>query len=200
MTDTIGRLMIHNIRKATGMTWLRRYLARMADRQKKLERSKSKQVLGLGEDGYMKTQRVNIKNVTDPFGTLARVEAGGMKRHRYATGWVAAACGVALSGLLPAWGQAESTSAPIPAADFCGAKTIMTSAEQLRELPPANTSEELLQLLRTLHDNFLLLDPGFIEDTNLLRLFGPGEVQPRKPINKWDKATRKDFAFFRMTL
>lgn len=68
----------------------------------------------------------------------------------------------------------------------------MLSAEQLRELAPATTPAELLQLLRKFHDKFLLLDPGFIEDANLLRLFGPGEVRLGAPIKR-DIATRKMF-------
>ena len=63
----------------------------------------------------------------------------------------------------------------------------MTPAERIRQLVPAKSPEQLMQLLRQLHDHFLLLDSSFIEDDNLMRLFGPGEVKQEWPYGKNDE-------------
>ena len=69
----------------------------------------------------------------------------------------------------------------------------MNTSEQIKQLTPARTPVELLQLLRKLHDNYLLLDPGFMEDANVLRLFGPGTVKQVWPYGKQDEITWKNF-------
>jgi hypothetical protein len=111
-----------------------------------------------------------------------------MKRFRL-SGYVMMGC--AALGCAQAWAESSLSSAA-PVIQVCGEKTNMTSAEQIQQLSAAKTPAELLQLFRKLHDNFLLLGPSFIEDANLIRLFGPGEVVLDKP-SKWDVATRKKF-------
>ena len=53
----------------------------------------------------------------------------------------------------------------------------LTLAEQIKQLKPATNYIELMQLLRTIHEKGLLIDPSFIEDDNIHRLFGEGKIE-----------------------
>lgn len=53
----------------------------------------------------------------------------------------------------------------------------MTKAEQIKQLKPATNYIELMQLLRVIHEQGLLIDLAFIEDDNIHRLFGSGEIR-----------------------
>lgn len=50
----------------------------------------------------------------------------------------------------------------------------------IEAIPPSSTSSEMLQRLRAIHNNFLLLSPRFILDSNIKRIFG---APPNK--EKW---------------
>jgi len=52
---------------------------------------------------------------------------------------------------------------------FCDGKHIDALIE---DVPPSGTQSEMLQRLRAIHDNFLLLSPRFILDSNIKRIFG----------------------------
>lgn len=56
----------------------------------------------------------------------------------------------------------------------------MTSAEKIKQLQPATNPVELMQLLRAVHEQGLLIDPSFMEDENILRLFGEGRIEERR--------------------
>lgn len=107
------------------------------------------------------------------------------------------AIGGALLSCAQAWAEQNSPPSGIAqTTHVCGEKTKMTNmtpAQQIQQLPPATTPEEMLQLLRKLHDNFLLLDPSLIEDENLIRLFGFGEAQQKWPYGKNDDTIWKYF-------
>lgn len=104
--------------------------------------------------------------------------------------------GAALLAITPAlYAQGPSATVLINStavnAPNCFEKGNMTTTDQLQQLSPAKTPVEFLQLLRKLHDNFLLLDAGFIEDANLLRLFEPGAVKQSWPYGKQSKSVFK---------
>jgi hypothetical protein len=75
--------------------------------------------------------------------------------------------------------QVHGQPAPAPTATqpTTSPGAAMTRAEKIRQLKPATNHVELMQLLKTLHDEVLLLDPSFIEDGNILRLFGSGTIK-----------------------
>ena len=61
----------------------------------------------------------------------------------------------------------------------------MTTKEKIQQLKPATNYVELMQLLNTVHEQALLIDPYFMEDENILRLFGPGRIEETKsPIGR----------------
>jgi hypothetical protein len=53
----------------------------------------------------------------------------------------------------------------------------MTSKEKIQQLKPATNLVELMQLLNTIHEQALLIEPYFMEDENILRLFGQGRIE-----------------------
>jgi hypothetical protein len=82
------------------------------------------------------------------------------------------ACGAA------ALAQAQTPQAASPSSTSSAPS--MTKAEQIKQLKPATNFIELMQLLNTLHTQVLLTDPSFMEDDNILRLFGPGQIVKRQ--------------------
>ncbi len=61
----------------------------------------------------------------------------------------------------------------------------MTTKEKIQQLKPATNLVELMQLLNSIHDQALLIDPYFMEDENILRLFGQGRIEETKsPIGR----------------
>jgi hypothetical protein len=59
----------------------------------------------------------------------------------------------------------------------------MTTKEKIQQLKPATNLVELMQLLKVIHEQVLLIDPYFMEDDNILRLFGQGRIEERKDPN-----------------
>jgi len=66
----------------------------------------------------------------------------------------------------------------------------MTTKEKIQQLKPATNFVELMQLLRAIHEQALLIDPYFMEDKNILRLFGRGTIEERKNPNGRNKFKR----------
>jgi hypothetical protein len=60
----------------------------------------------------------------------------------------------------------------------------MTTKEKIRQLQPATNVVELMRLLKNIHEQALLIDPYFIEDENIFRLFGPGRIEAAVRRNK----------------
>jgi hypothetical protein len=71
-------------------------------------------------------------------------------------------------------------SAPISESQ---SKKVMTSKEKIQQLKPATNFVELMQLINIVHAQALLIDPYFMEDENILRLFGQGRIEERKDAN-----------------
>jgi hypothetical protein len=59
----------------------------------------------------------------------------------------------------------------------------MTAKEKILLLKPATNPVELMQLLKTVHDEKLLLEPYFMEDENILRLFGDAKIETKNYTN-----------------
>lgn len=70
--------------------------------------------------------------------------------------------------------QIKPTTTAQPTTSF---ESNLTLAEQIKQLKPATNYIELMQLLRTIHEKGLLIDPSFIEDDNIHRLFGEGKIE-----------------------
>lgn len=89
--------------------------------------------------------------------------------------WMALACGA----VAPAQTQPSPPSTtPLPQQG-----ETMTTKEKIQQLKPATNFVELMQLLRAIHEQALLIDPYFMEDENILRLFGQGRIEERKNPN-----------------
>lgn len=89
--------------------------------------------------------------------------------------WMALACGA----VAPAQAQPSPPSTtPLPQQG-----ETMTTKEKIQQLKPATNFVELMQLLRAIHEQALLIDPYFMEDENILRLFGQGRIEERKNPN-----------------
>lgn len=85
------------------------------------------------------------------------------------------ACATSVSG------QAQIQAPHSANASLTSEEKTMNTAEKIRQLKPATNLVELMQLLRTVHEQVLLIDPSFMEDANILRLFGPGTIEEKKP-------------------
>lgn len=89
--------------------------------------------------------------------------------------WMALACGA----IAPAQAQPSPPSTtPLPQQG-----ETMATKEKIQQLKPATNFVELMQLLRAIHEQVLLIDPYFMEDENILRLFGQGTIQEQQDPN-----------------
>ena len=71
---------------------------------------------------------------------------------------------------------AQAQPSPTHSAPSAVQANHMTTTEKIKQLQPATNPVELLQLLKTVHEQRLLLDPYFMENDNILRLFGDGTI------------------------
>ncbi len=78
--------------------------------------------------------------------------------------------------------SASAQTQPLPPAFISESQPgkAMTTKEKIQQLKPATNLVELMQLLNSIHDQALLIDPYFMEDENILRLFGQGRIEERK--------------------
>lgn len=75
--------------------------------------------------------------------------------------------------------SASAQTQPLPPAFISKSQPgkAMTSKEKIQQLKPATNLVELMQLLNTIHEQALLIDPYLMEDENILRLFGLGRIE-----------------------
>lgn len=86
------------------------------------------------------------------------------------------ACGAAALAQI----QANPANSQSPNSVATPQEAPMSKAQRIQQLKPATNYVELMQLLRIIHQHGLLVDLTFMDDANILRLFGEGEIEETK--------------------